>query len=80
MLQFKRNGDAYIYELGSTHGTFINDIQVNKKVYEDLSVGDSIRFGQSSRSYIFQKGTTEQPGNRQNTLDAEVNTEEGPGH
>ncbi|XP_060672433.1 uncharacterized protein LOC107416514 [Ziziphus jujuba] len=58
VLQFKRSGDAYIYDLSSTHGTFINKNQVDKKVYVDLHVGDVIRFGHSSRLYIFQ-GPTE---------------------
>ncbi|KAG2715385.1 hypothetical protein I3760_03G073600 [Carya illinoinensis] len=54
VLQFKRSGDAYLYDLGSTHGTFINKSQVKKNVYVDLHVGDVIRFGHSSRLYIFQ--------------------------
>lgn len=54
VLQFKRNGDAYLYDLGSTHGTFVNKSQVEKGVYVALHVGDVIRFGHSSRLYIFQ--------------------------
>ncbi|KAI3452165.1 hypothetical protein Pfo_008830 [Paulownia fortunei] len=54
VLQFRSNGGAYLYDLGSTHGTFINKSQVNKRVYVDLHVGDVIRFGHSSRLYIFQ--------------------------
>ncbi|KAB1211403.1 Kanadaptin [Morella rubra] len=54
VLQFKRSGDAYLYDLGSTHGTFINKSQAKEKVYVDLHVGDVIRFGHSSRLYIFQ--------------------------
>ncbi|XP_011010826.1 PREDICTED: kanadaptin [Populus euphratica] len=54
VLQFKRNGDAYLYDLGSTHGTFVNKSQVEKRVYVALHVGDVIRFGHSSRLYIFQ--------------------------
>ncbi|XP_028060040.1 kanadaptin-like isoform X2 [Camellia sinensis] len=46
VLQFKRNADAYLYDLGSTHGTFVNKNQVKKKVYVQLRVGDVIRFGQ----------------------------------
>ncbi|KAJ8751752.1 hypothetical protein K2173_025932 [Erythroxylum novogranatense] len=54
VLQFKRSGQAYIYDLGSTHGTFINKHQVDKRTYVELHVGDVIRFGHSSRLYIFQ--------------------------
>ncbi|CAI0553085.1 unnamed protein product [Linum tenue] len=53
VLQFKRSGDAYLYDVGSTHGTFINKSQVEKRVHVALRVGDVIRFGQSSRLYIF---------------------------
>lgn len=54
VLQFKGNGEAYLYDLGSTHGTFINKNRVSKNVYVELHVGDVIRFGQSSRLYILQ--------------------------
>ncbi|KAI3414516.1 FHA domain-containing protein [Psidium guajava] len=54
VLQFNGEGDSYIFDIGSTHGTFVNKDQVKKKVYVDLHVGDVIRFGQSSRLYIFQ--------------------------
>ncbi|XVF31633.1 hypothetical protein REPUB_Repub17cG0008200 [Reevesia pubescens] len=54
VLQFRSSGEAYIYDLGSTHGTFINKSQVTKRTYVDLRVGDVIRFGHSSRMYIFQ--------------------------
>jgi len=63
VLQFKRNGDAYLYDLSSTHGTFINKKQVKKNAYVELHVGDMIRFGHSSQLYILQ-GPSEliQPG------------------
>ncbi|KAG4922800.1 hypothetical protein GLYMA_18G276300v4 [Glycine max] len=54
VVQFKRSGDAYLYDLGSTHGTFLNKNQVEKNTYVDLHVGDVIRFGRSSRLFIFQ--------------------------
>lgn len=54
VLQFNSNGDAYLYDLGSTHGTFVNKHQVKKRAYLELHVGDVIRFGQSSRLYVFQ--------------------------
>ncbi|GLJ06970.1 hypothetical protein SUGI_0054360 [Cryptomeria japonica] len=58
VLQYKGNGDAFLYDLGSTHGSFVNKIQVKPKVYQELYVGDVLRFGHSSRLYIFQ-GPTE---------------------
>ncbi|KAK4285573.1 hypothetical protein QN277_002255 [Acacia crassicarpa] len=54
VIQFKRSGQAYLYDLGSTHGTFLNKDQVEKNTYVDLHVGDVIRFGRSSRLFIFQ--------------------------
>nr|DAD31568.1 TPA_asm: hypothetical protein HUJ06_010419 [Nelumbo nucifera] len=54
VLQFNKDGDAYLYDIGSTHGTFVNKQQVKKKEYMGLHVGDVIRFGHSSRLYIFQ--------------------------
>ncbi|KAK1297773.1 hypothetical protein QJS10_CPB15g01098 [Acorus calamus] len=54
VLQFKNTGEAFLYDLGSTHGTFINKNQVKKKFYSKLHVGDVVRFGHSSRLYIFQ--------------------------
>lgn len=54
VIQFKRRGDAYLYDLGSTHGTFLNKNQVEKNTYIDLRVGDVIRFGRSTRMFIFQ--------------------------
>ncbi|XP_024974435.1 kanadaptin isoform X2 [Cynara cardunculus var. scolymus] len=54
VLQFNKSGGAFLYDLSSTHGTFINKNQVKKKVYVELHVGDVLRFGHSSRLYIFQ--------------------------
>lgn len=54
VIQYKRSGVAYLFDLGSTHGTLINKNKVDKRVYVDLNVGDVIRFGASTRLYIFQ--------------------------
>ncbi|KAI3997138.1 hypothetical protein MKX01_008982 [Papaver californicum] len=54
VIQFKQSGEAYLYDLASTHGTSINKNQVKRKTYMDLHVGDVVRFGLSSRMYIFQ--------------------------
>ncbi|XWS75613.1 hypothetical protein CRYUN_Cryun01aG0106100 [Craigia yunnanensis] len=54
VLQYRSSGETYLYDIGSTHGTFINKSQVTKRTYVDLRAGDVILFGLSSRLYIFQ--------------------------
>ncbi|TVU11654.1 hypothetical protein EJB05_45251, partial [Eragrostis curvula] len=54
VLQFRNDGKVFLYDLGSTHGSFINKSQIKKRLYTEIHVGDVIRFGQSSRLYIFQ--------------------------
>uniref|UniRef100_A0A1J3GNL3 Kanadaptin n=1 Tax=Noccaea caerulescens TaxID=107243 RepID=A0A1J3GNL3_NOCCA len=54
VIQYKRSGVAYLFDLGSTHGTIVNKTKVDKRVFVDLNVGDVIRFGGSTRLYIFQ--------------------------
>ncbi|KAL2620656.1 hypothetical protein R1flu_000861 [Riccia fluitans] len=58
VLQYNAKGKAFIFDLGSTHGTFINKRQVQGKTYTPLNVGDVVRFGLSTRLYHFQ-GPTE---------------------
>nr|XP_043606251.1 kanadaptin [Erigeron canadensis] len=54
VIQYNKSGDAFLYDLSSTHGTFKNKNQVKQKVYVELHVGDVLQFGLSSRLYIFQ--------------------------
>ncbi|XP_050678448.1 kanadaptin [Leptidea sinapis] len=42
----------YIYDLGSTHGTFLNREKLRENHYTRLKVGHQIKFGTSSRTYI----------------------------
>jgi pSer/pThr/pTyr-binding forkhead associated (FHA) protein len=44
----------YIYDLGSTHGTFHNKKQCFPKTYYRLRVGHGLKFGGSTRLLIFQ--------------------------
>nr|CAG4640672.1 EOG090X026V [Eulimnadia texana] len=44
----------YLYDFGSTHGTFLNKKQLQPKIYYRTRVGHVIKFGCSTRLYILQ--------------------------
>ena len=54
VIQHRDEGQVYIFELGSTHGTYVNKRQVRPSQHQQLQVGDVIRFGQSTRLHILQ--------------------------
>ncbi|XP_069708701.1 kanadaptin [Phaenicophaeus curvirostris] len=49
------DGDGfYVYDLGSTHGTFLNKTRVPPRTYCRVRVGHGLRFGGSSRLFLLQ--------------------------
>lgn len=55
VLQFRgSDGRALLYDPGSTHGTFVNKARLPPREYQLLSVGDQVRFGESSRLHVLE--------------------------
>jgi pSer/pThr/pTyr-binding forkhead associated (FHA) protein len=54
--KFSYVGDMYVYDLDSTHGTFVNKARIAPRVYTLLKNGDFLMFGGSKRMYIVGGG------------------------
>lgn len=54
VIQFKDDQTCYLFDLDSTHGTYLNKSLVAKREYVRIRVGDMIKFGASSRIYVLQ--------------------------
>jgi len=64
VLQFRSNGSLYVFDLASTHGTFLNKQRLDPHTYVPLKNGDFLRFGASTRQYVVQGGPEVQPAAR----------------
>ena len=53
VVQFRQtDSKPFVFDCGSTHGTFLNKKQLKAQEYTPLAVGDQLKFGQSTRMYI----------------------------
>lgn len=60
VIQHRSTGQVYVYDLNSTHGTFVNKRKVKPMVYVPLRNGDMVRFGQTTRVFVLQGGPEEE--------------------
>lgn len=56
----KHSKGFYLYDLGSTHGTFWNGHRIKSRTYVPLHGGHMIRFGCSQRKYILKAPSHDQ--------------------
>ena len=54
VIQYRGDGDAFLYDCGSTHGTFLNKRRLKARVHAPLRVGDTFHLAESTRTYFFQ--------------------------
>lgn len=53
VIQFRgEDGAAFLFDPGSTHGTFLNKQRIAPEKYHAFQVGDHLKMGESSRTYI----------------------------
>lgn len=52
IIQFAKEG-AFLYDLNSTHGSFLNKQKVEPQVFVPIPPDSILKFGESTRSYIF---------------------------
>ena len=75
ILQFKDTGDAYVYDLGSTHGTFINKRAIPSREYIKLNNYDLFKLGESTRLniYSFDEKNTDPKDSQPNEALSKIN-------
>ncbi len=52
VFQSRSNGKLYLFDLDSTHGTFVNGKRLEPRTYAELTAGCHIKFGSTARIHI----------------------------
>ena len=76
ILQFKDTGEAYLYDLGSTHGTRINKRNIPGREYIRLNHSDLFKLGESTRLYIYTFDQDEPEGATEEKISTETQQKE----
>lgn len=61
VFQFRNDDQLFIMDMGSTHGTFLNKQRIEPRQYVEISIGDFIRFANSSRLFFFRGPEPSEP-------------------
>lgn len=62
VIQYRKTGEAYLYDLGSAHGSFLGKKKVAPKSYVPIEMGRNVlKFGQSTRIYILVHPEADEP-------------------
>ncbi|PKY26559.1 hypothetical protein RhiirB3_513757 [Rhizophagus irregularis] len=61
IIQFNSKGEIFLYDLDSAHGTIINKQRVPSRHFTKLRVGDQLKFGESTRTYVLLGPEEPQP-------------------
>ena len=54
VLQHHASGTLHLYDLGSTHGSFLNGSMVKPHSFERVYSGDVVKFAGSARTYVIE--------------------------
>ncbi|KAF2069134.1 hypothetical protein CYY_009550 [Polysphondylium violaceum] len=66
IIQHRSGGQLFLYDLNSTHGSFINKKRVQPNVYNPIKNGDVLKFGESTRLYVVCGGPEQIDSNNSN--------------
>src|SRR5262249_15367915 len=75
-IQHREDGTVYIYDLGSTHGTFVGKIRLQPNKYYILRLGDMVRFGASTRFFVLRGPDEAQEAEQQRLVQRKRDKEE----
>ena len=68
--------ELFVYDLGSTHGTFVNKKVIKPKTYTELNEGDLLQFGESSRLVWVHRNTQHESSSQEDNEESRESSKE----